>query len=177
MTVRASERDAKRIEEMMSLPGVPATLWAEFVDAIVIEDRAPVPREIRDNMGPWRRILAWRPKPIEAPRFLRTPDLATGDVGCAAGAAYVVTTVAAGVACIVAQMYGVFGWLVLAYAVYLVGALVVHWGMRRVRIDAPWKVWLTVALPLPLVALIGFVVRGMIHPAFAWSNAELFFSR
>jgi len=177
MTVVASERDAMRIEERMSHPAVAATFWVEFEDAILIEDRAPLPREIRDKVGTWRRILTWRPKPVDARGSRRTAGLPTGDVGWAAGAAYAVATVAGGVAVIVAQMFGVFGWLVLAYAIYLVGALLVHWGLRRVPIDAHWKLPITAALPLPVVALVGFLVRGLIHPSFAWSNAQLFFSR
>jgi hypothetical protein len=41
MTVTASERDANRIDEGMMRPGARAPLWAEFRDAIVIEDRTP----------------------------------------------------------------------------------------------------------------------------------------
>lgn len=177
MTVTASEHDANRVQTWLLRPGAQAPLWAEFRDAIVIEDRAPIPRELRDRMGFWRRILTWRPRPVEAPGPRRTSYLRTGDFGGAAGAFEVIALVASGVAVLAAQMYGVFGWLFLGYAIYLLGALLLSWGLRYVRIDASWKVRLAFGIPLPVVALIGFAARGMIHPAFAWSNALLFFSR
>jgi hypothetical protein len=177
MTVTASEQDANRVLEGLSRPGAQAPLWAEFRDAIVIEGRAPISRELRDRVGFWRRILTWRPRPVETPGPRQHSDLLTGDVGGAAGTVAGIAFVAGCVAVLGAQMFGVFGWLFLAYAIYLVGALLLSWGLRYVRIDAPWKVRLAIGLPLPVVALIGLAARGMIHPAFAWSNALLFFSR
>jgi hypothetical protein len=177
MTVTVSEQDANRVNEGLLRPGAEAPLWAEFRDAIVIEDRAPIPRELRDRMGFWRRILTWRPRPVDAAGPMRTSSLLTGDLGGAAGAVAGIAFVASCVAVLAAQMFGVFGWLFLAYAIYLLGALLLAWGLRYVRVDAPWKVRLAIGLPLPVVALIGFAARGMIHPAFAWSNALLFFSR
>jgi hypothetical protein len=85
--------------------------------------------------------------------------------------------VASCVIVIAAQMYGVFGWLLLGFAIYLAGSLLLSRGLRYVPINAAWKLPLEAGLPLPVVALIGFAARGMIHPAFAWSNALLFFSR
>jgi hypothetical protein len=87
-----------------------------------------------------------------------------------------VVLVASCAAVIAAQMYGVFLWLFIGYTVYLVGAWLVYRGLRYVSIDAPWQARLAIGLPLPMVALVGFAARGMIHPAFEWSNALLFFS-
>jgi hypothetical protein len=173
MTVMASERDANRIKEGMLRRGARAPLWVEFRDTILIEDRAPLPRELRDKVGFGRRIVTWRPRPREALSSSRTSEQLTG----AASAVQGVGLVASCVAVIAAQMYGVFVWLFLGYAIYFVGAVLLSWGLRQVRIDAPWNGRLAIGLPLPLVVLIGFAARNMIHPAFAWSNALLFFSR
>jgi hypothetical protein len=177
MTVTASEQDANRVQERLLRQRPQAPVWAEFRDAIVIEDRAPIPRELRDRVGFWRRTLTWRPRPVEARDPRRTSNLLTSDLGGAAGAVAGIAFVASSVAVLAAQMFGVFGWLFLGYAIYLVGALLLFWGLRYVRIDESWKVRIAVAIPLPVVVLIGFAARGMIHPAFAWSNALLFFSR
>ena len=177
MTVMASERDANRIDEGMIRPGARGPFWAEFRDAIVIEDRAPLPRELRDTMGVWQRTLIWRPRPHDLPRSSSNDVVQTSATSYGAGAAYVLATVASGVAVIGAQMYGVFGWLFLGGAIYLAGTLLLSWGLRYVPVDAAWKLRLEIGLPLPVVALIGFAARGMIHPAFAWSNGLMFFSR
>ena len=177
MTVSASERDTNRIEGEMVRPGARTPLWAEFRDALVIEDRAPLTPELRAKVGFWRRILTWRPGPHEVRRSSRTWDLPTGDLGGANSSVVGIALLGGCAAVIAAQMYGVFVWLFLGYAIYLVGVFLVYRGLRRVSIGAPWRVRLSIGLPILVVALIGFAARGMIHPSFAWSNALLFFSQ
>jgi hypothetical protein len=90
---------------------------------------------------------------------------------------YVVTLVVAPLTVVVAQMFGVFGWLVLGYAIYLAGVAALTRFLRHAPMIDLWKSVLGYASPLLVVAFVGVIMRNAIHPAFAWSNALLFFAR
>ena len=77
----------------------------------------------------------------------------------------------------VAQMFGVFGWLALGYAIYLATVVVLTRFLRQAPMTDLWKNVLGYASPLLVVALVTVIFRNAIHPAFAWSNALLFFAR
>jgi hypothetical protein len=59
----ASERDAARIHQESTRHrrlGVLTSVWAEFMDPVVIEHREPLPRELARQIGLWRRIWTYR---------------------------------------------------------------------------------------------------------------------
>jgi hypothetical protein len=91
--------------------------------------------------------------------------------------AYVVALVVAPLTVAVAQMFGVFGWLVLGYAIYLATVVVLTRFLRHAPMTELWKNVLGYASPLLVVAVAAVIFRNAIHPAFAWSNALLFFAR
>jgi hypothetical protein len=182
MTVMASERDAVRINEgmvsrgAMLTRGAQTSFWAEFTDPIVVVQRDPLPREIARKMGLSRRFLTWRPKREPRPRPHKAGSHASAakPPGVVAGCAYAAVMVGGGTTLIVAQGYGVLSWLFLGFAIYFFAAFLTYQGLRLFPLDVSWREGLALGLPVPVVALIGFIVRPMVHPEFSWSNVLQF---
>jgi hypothetical protein len=61
--------------------------------------------------------------------------------------------------------------------IYLATVVVLTRLLRQAPMNDPWKNVLGYASPLLVVALVAVIFRNAIHPAFAWSNALLFFAR
>jgi len=63
------------------------------------------------------------------------------------------------------------------HGLYLAGVVVLTRFLRHAPVSDIWKSVLGYASPLLVVAFVGVIMRNAIHPAFAWSNALLFFAR